>query len=70
MYPTGGWHKAVAQGKPGVTAGTISGTGLDVVYVRLLQLGDPGGHVTRALTAFDYKIWMQHWTEDHKSLFH
>jgi nitronate monooxygenase len=48
--------KAVAQGKPGVTAGTISGTGLDVVYVRLLQLGDPGGHVTRALTAFDSKF--------------
>ena len=35
--------KAVAQGKPGVTAGTVSGTGLDVVYVRLLQLGDPWG---------------------------
>ena len=48
--------KAVAQGNPGVTAGTISGTGLDVVYVRLLQLGDPGGHVTRALTAFDSKF--------------
>jgi NAD(P)H-dependent flavin oxidoreductase YrpB (nitropropane dioxygenase family) len=48
--------KAVAQGNPGVTAGTISGTGLDVVYVRLLQLGDPGGHVRRALTAFDSKF--------------
>ena len=45
--------KAVAMEKPGTTAGTVSGTGLDVVYVRLLQLGDPGGHVRRALAAFD-----------------
>jgi nitronate monooxygenase len=45
--------RAVAQSRPGVTAGTVSGTALDVVYVRLLQLGDPGGHIRRALTAFD-----------------
>jgi NAD(P)H-dependent flavin oxidoreductase YrpB (nitropropane dioxygenase family) len=45
--------KAVATEKPGITAGTVSGTGLDVVYVRLLQLGDPGGHIHRALSAFD-----------------
>lgn len=45
--------KAVAMDKPGVTAGTVSGTALDVVHVRLLQLGDPGGHLRRALAAFD-----------------
>lgn len=45
--------KAVAMQKPGVTAGTVSGTALDVCYVRLLQLGDPGGHVRRALKALD-----------------
>jgi len=45
--------KAVAIEKPGITAGTVSGTGLDVVYVRLLQLGDPGGQILRAFTAFD-----------------
>jgi len=45
--------KTVAMERPGITAGTVSGTGLDVVYVRLLQLGDPGGHVRRALAAFD-----------------
>lgn len=45
--------KAVAMQKPGVTVGTVSGTALDVCYVRLLQLGDPGGHVERALRAFD-----------------
>ncbi len=45
--------KAVAMEKPGITAGTISGTALDVVHVRLLQLGDPGGHLRRAYAAFD-----------------
>ncbi len=45
--------KAVAAERPGETAGTVSGTALDVVYVRLLQLGDPGGHARRALQAFD-----------------
>jgi nitronate monooxygenase len=48
--------KAVAKERPGITTGTVSGTGLDVVYVRLLQLGDPGGHVRRALAAFDEKF--------------
>ena len=48
--------RAVATGKPGLTAGTVSGTGLDWVYVRLLQLGDPGGHIQRALAAFDLKF--------------
>lgn len=48
--------KAVAMEKPGITAGTVSGTGLDWVYVRLLQLGDPGGHVRRAFKAFDDKF--------------
>jgi len=45
--------RAVAMQRPGVTAGTVSGTALDVVYVRLLQLGDPGGHARRALQALD-----------------
>ena len=45
--------KTVAAERPGVTAGAVSGTGLDVVYVRMLQLGDPGGHIRRALAAFD-----------------
>ncbi|MBK9714208.1 MAG: nitronate monooxygenase [Kouleothrix sp.] len=45
--------QAVATARPGEAAGTVSGTALDVVYVRLLQLGDPGGHARRALSAFD-----------------
>ncbi len=48
--------RAVAMDRPGQTAGTVSGTALDVVYVRLLQLGDPGGHVRRALAAFDARF--------------
>ena len=45
--------KTVAMERPGITVGTVSGTALDVVFVRLLQLGDPGGHIRRALAAFD-----------------
>ncbi|MBK8988800.1 MAG: nitronate monooxygenase [Chloroflexi bacterium] len=45
--------RTVAMQRPGVTVGTVSGTALDVVYVRLLQLGDPGGHARRALQSLD-----------------
>ncbi len=45
--------RAVAMEQLGITAGTVSGTALDIVYVRLLQLGDPGGHVRHAMAAFD-----------------
>lgn len=48
--------RTVAMERPGETAGTVSGTALDVVYVRLLQLGDPGGHARRALNAFDTRF--------------
>lgn len=48
--------KAVAQEVPGVTAGTVSGTGLDMVHTRLLQLGDPGGHTRRAFAALDARF--------------
>jgi NAD(P)H-dependent flavin oxidoreductase YrpB (nitropropane dioxygenase family) len=51
--------KAVAMEKPGITAGTVSGTALDVVHVRLLQLGDPGGHLRRALAAFDAQFGVE-----------
>jgi nitronate monooxygenase len=51
--------KAIAMAKPGVTAGTVSGTALDVVYVRLLQLGDPGGHIHRAFNAFDTQFGLE-----------
>lgn len=45
--------RAVATARPGAAAGTVSGTALDIVHTRLLQLGDPGGHIRRALEDFD-----------------
>jgi NAD(P)H-dependent flavin oxidoreductase YrpB (nitropropane dioxygenase family) len=48
--------RAVAMERPGVTAGTVSGIGLDVGYARILELGDPGGHIRRAFHAFDEKF--------------
>ena len=51
--------KEVAQrGKVGV----VSGTAIDAVVARRLQLGDPGGHVQRAMAAFPWpdmvkRIW-------------
>lgn len=51
--------RAVAMERPGITAGTVSGTALDIVYARLLQLGDPGGHIRRAYTAFDTRFGTQ-----------
>ena len=51
--------RAVAMERPGITAGTVSGTALDVVYVRMLQLGDPGGHLRKALAAFDMQFGVE-----------
>ena len=48
--------RAVAMERPGETVGTVSGTALDVVFVRLLQLGDPGGHARRAFAALDARF--------------
>ena len=48
--------RAVAMERPGATAGTVSGIGLDVGYARILELGDPGGHIRRAFHAFDEKF--------------
>lgn len=46
-----GWRLARAVSLYG-QLGVVSGTGIDVVMVRRLQNGDPGGHVRRALQAF------------------
>ena len=34
--------------------GVVSGTALDLILARRLQLGDPGGHMRRALAAFPF----------------
>jgi nitronate monooxygenase len=45
------WRLARAVSSLG-QLGVVSGTALDAVLVRRLQLGDPGGHVRRGLEAF------------------
>jgi nitronate monooxygenase len=45
------WRLAKAVSSEG-QLGVVSGTAIDAVLVRRLQLGDPGGHIRRALAAF------------------
>jgi nitronate monooxygenase len=45
------WRLAKAVSLAG-HLGVVSGTAIDTVMVRRMQLGDPGGHVRRALAAF------------------
>ncbi len=46
-----GWRLARAVSEAG-QLGVVSGTALDVILARRLQLGDPGGHMRRALAHF------------------
>lgn len=46
-----GWQLARAVGRTG-QLGVVSGTALDLVLARRLQLGDPGGDIRRAMEAF------------------
>jgi NAD(P)H-dependent flavin oxidoreductase YrpB (nitropropane dioxygenase family) len=46
-----GWRLARAVSQTG-QLGVVSGTALDLLLTRHLQLGDPGGHMRRALRAF------------------
>ncbi|RPJ34234.1 MAG: nitronate monooxygenase [Verrucomicrobiaceae bacterium] len=48
-----GWRLARAVSQNG-QLGVVSGTALDLLLTRQLQLGDPGGHLRRALQAFPY----------------
>ncbi len=45
------WPLARAVSLRGQT-GVVSGTALDLIFIRRLQLGDPDGHMRRALAAF------------------
>ena len=47
------WKLAKAVSQAG-QLGVVSGTAIDVVMVRRLQQGDPGGHIRRALAQFPY----------------
>jgi len=48
-----GWRLARAVAQCG-QLGVVSGTAIDTVFTRQLQLGDLGGHLRRALEAFPY----------------
>ncbi len=48
-----GWRLARAVSQQG-QLGVVSGTALDLLLTRQLQLGDIGGHLRRALAAFPY----------------
>jgi nitronate monooxygenase len=48
-----GWRLARAVAGQG-QLGVVSGTALDLLLTRQLQLGDPEGHLRRALAAFPY----------------
>ena len=48
-----GWQLARAVSQAG-QLGVVSGTAMDVVLARRLQLGDPGGHMRRALADFPF----------------
>ncbi|MGI9585752.1 MAG: nitronate monooxygenase [Acidimicrobiia bacterium] len=47
------WRLAKAVSSHG-QLGVVSGTALDAILARRLQLGDPGGHMRRALAAFPF----------------
>lgn len=66
------WMLARAVAEAG-QLGVVSGTALDNVFARRLQLGDPGGHLRRAVQAFPFpemarRIWDQYFVEGGKSL--
>ena len=44
------WRLANAVARCG-QLGVVAGTALDIIMARRLQLGDPGGHMRRALAA-------------------
>ena len=52
--------------------GVVSGTGLDTVVARRLQLGDPGGHLRAAFAAFPIpeiagRVWERHYVAGGKA---
>lgn len=59
-----GWQLANAVARRG-EMGVVSGTILEVVMARRLQLGDPGGHVRRALAHFPFADIAQRIVDDY-----
>lgn len=64
------WRLARAVSRRG-QLGVVSGTGIDTVVVRQLQLGDPGGHLRAAFDAFPVReiaqgIWDRYFVQGGK----
>lgn len=59
-----GWELANAVARRG-EMGVVSGTILEVVMARRLQLGDPGGHVRRALDRFPFRAAAKRIVDDY-----
>lgn len=65
------WPLASAVARRG-QLGVVSGTGLDTVFARRLQLGDIGGHIREALSHFPVReiaerIWARYFVPEGKS---
>jgi len=65
------WRLANAVSRTG-QLGVISGTAVDAILARRLQIGDPGGHMRRALAAFPFqdmakRILDRYYLEDGKN---
>jgi len=65
------WRLARAVSQRG-QLGVVSGTALDLVLARRLQMGDPGGHMRRALEAFPVprlaeRVWDAHFVPGGKA---
>lgn len=65
-----GWRLASAVSSQG-HLGVVSGTALDVIMVRRLQLGDPGGHLRQAFASFPFpeivrRVWQDYFIEGEK----
>ncbi|MFO7698628.1 MAG: nitronate monooxygenase [Anaerolineae bacterium] len=63
-----GWRLAQAVGRAG-QMGVVSGTALDAVFARRLQLGDPGGDMRRALDSHPWpamaeRVWRRWWRRE------
>ena len=52
-FAVSGWALARSVSRLG-HLGVVSGSGLDLLLSRLLQSGDPGGHIHRALERFPF----------------
>jgi nitronate monooxygenase len=65
------WRLAGAVSSRG-QLGVVSGTGIDAVVARRLQLGDPGGHLRKAFDAFPIpgvaaRVWDRHFIKGGKA---